>query len=576
MSSTQATPATMSTPSCRRPELVAPAGDRDCLRAAVENGADAIYFGLDSGFNARARAVNFRLEELPEVMDFLRRRGLKGYVTLNTVVFSGELARLEETVRKVAEAGADAVMVQDLGLARLIRQVCPELPMHASTQMTFTSAECLAVVESLGFDRVVLPRELSIREIAKIHAQNAYRTGGLRPRGPLRGLLRAVPHQRVARRTLGQSRPVCPGLPHALRAGLRRPDVGPGPAKIPAQPAGPGGLRPVARALAAGVSALKIEGRLKTADYVANITRNYRTAIETALAGRPVEFAPRQVEEMEVSFSRGFSHGWLEGCDHKALVPGLSLDQAGRAGWARCGRGPRPGRRSSSCVRCAAATAWSSRATAAKKPRRADASTRSFSRAARWPEPSPSGLVELTFAHGAIDFQRALPGPKGYGRPTIPSSPGGFARRTPGPIRSVACRWTSRSRPAWAARCESPAGPPPGPPAGIVIRFSAGRSPQASAHRTAAPPATRPVGRHRLRACHSGGVHRGPADGPLERAGQAPSRDGRESGRQPGRAAPAHNRPPARCWPPCGRCRRPLPSGKVGCVQKASYGRVPH
>ena len=171
MSSTQEIPATVHAPSLRRPELLAPAGDRDCLRAAVENGADAVYFGLDSGFNARARAANFRLEELPEVMDFLRRRGLKGYVALNTVVFSGELERLEETVRQVAAAGADAVMVQDLGLARLIRQVCPELPMHASTQMTLTSAECLAVVESLGFERVVLPRELSIREIAKIHAQ---------------------------------------------------------------------------------------------------------------------------------------------------------------------------------------------------------------------------------------------------------------------------------------------------------------------------------------------------------------------------------------------------------------------
>src|SRR5438270_13539537 len=90
-----------------RPELLAPAGDRDCIRAAIENGADAVYFGLDTGFNARARAKNFSPEELPEVMALLRRRGLKGYVTVNTLVFSSELATLEEHIRQIAAAGVD-------------------------------------------------------------------------------------------------------------------------------------------------------------------------------------------------------------------------------------------------------------------------------------------------------------------------------------------------------------------------------------------------------------------------------------------------------------------------------------
>ena len=116
-----------------RPELLAPAGSVECIRAAVENGADAVYFGLDVGFNARARAVNFPVEQLNETMSELHRRGVKGYVTLNTLIFSDELAEVEALVRKIAEAGVDAVLVQDLGVARLIRAICPDLPMHAST-----------------------------------------------------------------------------------------------------------------------------------------------------------------------------------------------------------------------------------------------------------------------------------------------------------------------------------------------------------------------------------------------------------------------------------------------------------
>jgi len=154
-----------------RPELVAPAGDWDCLRAAVENGADAVYFGLNCGHNARMRAANFRTEELTAVMAHLHRRGMKGYVTLNTLVFSSELADIEQTVRDLVRAGADAVLVQDLGLVRLIREICPDLSIHASTQMTLTSAEGMEVARQLGVERVVAARELSLDEIRRIHEQ---------------------------------------------------------------------------------------------------------------------------------------------------------------------------------------------------------------------------------------------------------------------------------------------------------------------------------------------------------------------------------------------------------------------
>ena len=125
-------------------------------RAAVENGADAVYFGLDAGFNARARATNISLESLDELMAFLHGRQVRGYLTLNTLVFSDELPNVEAIVRRVAAAGVDAVLVQDLGLARLVRAICPRLAIHASTQMTLTSAETIRAIENLGIERVVL------------------------------------------------------------------------------------------------------------------------------------------------------------------------------------------------------------------------------------------------------------------------------------------------------------------------------------------------------------------------------------------------------------------------------------
>ena len=156
-----------------RAELMAPAGDWDCVRAAIENGADAVYFGLQSGFNARTRAANFREDELPGLLALLHRRGLKGYVALNTLAFPSELEDVERTVRHVAGAGVDAVLVQDLGVLQLIRAVCPALTVHASTQMTLTSAEGLRVVEQLGVRRVVLARELSLAEIRRIRPQTS-------------------------------------------------------------------------------------------------------------------------------------------------------------------------------------------------------------------------------------------------------------------------------------------------------------------------------------------------------------------------------------------------------------------
>jgi putative protease len=310
-------------------ELLAPAGDWDCVRAAIENGADAVYFGLDVGFNARARAANFPLEDLPRLMHTLHLRGLKGYATLNVLVFSDELAEFARVIEQVAAAGVDAVLVQDVGAARLIKTICPELALHASTQMTLTSAETIALAETLGMERVVVARELSIDEILSIRKQTqmpleVFVHGALCVAYSGQCLTSESLGGRSANR--GQCAQAC-RLPYDLVCDGRDVDLGPQKYLLSPQDLAAYALAP--ELIAAGVSSFKIEGRLKTAEYVANITRHYRTAIDTALAGKPVAFTPREVEEMELSFSRGFSPGWLQGCDHKMLVPATSSAKRG-------------------------------------------------------------------------------------------------------------------------------------------------------------------------------------------------------------------------------------------------------
>src|SRR5438874_866352 len=152
---------------CRVPELLAPAGDWACAKAAVENGADAIYFGLEK-FNARMRAHNFTEADLPGLMEFLHRRGVKGYVTFNTLVFADELVEAEQYLRAMISSGVDAAIVQDVGICRLIRGLSSDFPIHASTQMTITSAGGVEFARELGCNLVVLARECSLKEIAKI------------------------------------------------------------------------------------------------------------------------------------------------------------------------------------------------------------------------------------------------------------------------------------------------------------------------------------------------------------------------------------------------------------------------
>ena len=312
-----------------RPELLAPAGSRESVRAAIENGADAVYFGLDCGFNARVRAANFHPDELPDVMSELHRRGVLGFVTLNTLAFSNELEEVEQLIRLAAQAGVDALLVQDIGVARLAQALCPELPLHASTQMTLTSTECIEVARELGLERVVLARELSIREIAEIRKQTdipleAFVHGALCVAYSGQCLTSESLGGRSANR--GHCAQAC-RLPYELVCDGE--DVDFGEVKYLLSPQDLAAYDLIPELIDAGISSLKIEGRLKQPEYVANITRHYRDAIESAVNGGLVQLDATAVQEMELSFSRGFSPGWLGGCDHKMLVPGLSSAKRG-------------------------------------------------------------------------------------------------------------------------------------------------------------------------------------------------------------------------------------------------------
>lgn len=393
----------------QRPELLAPAGDLVCARAAVENGADAVYFGLDAGFNARARATNISLEKLDELLALLHGRGVKGYLTLNTLVFTDELAGVEELIRRVAAAGIDAVLVQDLGVARLVREICPQLSVHASTQMTMTSAETIRAASTLGVERVVLARELSLDEIRKINQQSqmpleAFVHGALCVAYSGQCLTSESLGGRSANR--GQCAQAC-RLPYELVCDGR--DVDLGEQQYLLSPQDLAAFDLVNELIDAGVCSLKIEGRLKTPEYVANITRHYRQAIDQAMAGRAAEFSARDVEEMELSFSRGFSPGWLGGCDHKMLVPATSSAKRGvLLGQVRGVRGERVAVELRAQIKRGDGIVFAGNRAAGQE--QGGRVYEVFAGHRSLTEPVEAGIVELTFAHGAIDFAQLAAG----------------------------------------------------------------------------------------------------------------------------------------------------------------------
>jgi len=309
------------TPMAPRPELLSPAGDWVALRAAVANGADAVYFGL-TAFNARARAANFTLDELPEVMGYLHAHNVRGFVALNILIFADELPDVVEFVKAIATAGVDAVIVQDLGLVALIRKISPTLAIHGSTQMTLTEPRGIEFVRKLGVERVVLARELSLADIRKVTAATTvpvevFIHGALCVAYSGQCLTSEALGGRSANR--GQCAQACRMTYEMIVDGAPR-DLGDKAYLLSPQDLAAYDL--IAPLIAAGVISFKIEGRLKGGPYVAATTNTYRNAIDAALAEQEFHLTRREELDLAQTFSRGLTTGFLDGVNHQKLVRG--------------------------------------------------------------------------------------------------------------------------------------------------------------------------------------------------------------------------------------------------------------
>jgi len=308
-------------------ELLAPAGDTASLLAAINAGADAVYFGVDCGFNARARARNFQVSNLGETLQIIHDHGRRGYLTLNTLVFDHELPQIERLVTSAAEAGVDALIIQDIGIARLVQSLVPSLPMHASTQMTCTDPESVQFAQGLGAQRVTLARELSLTDIALIREKTdlqleVFVHGALCISYSGQCLTSEAIGGRSANR--GACAQAC-RLPYEL---VVDGSVIPTDARYLLSPLDLDASRLVPQLLALGVSAIKIEGRLKGPEYVAAATQLYRKAIAAAMGNGPEPDVADQ-ELAAQMFSRGASPGFLNGSNHQQLVDATHCDHIG-------------------------------------------------------------------------------------------------------------------------------------------------------------------------------------------------------------------------------------------------------
>ena len=288
-------------------ELLAPAGDENALIAAVQNGADAVYLGTGA-FNARRNAANFDGDALDRAVAYCHARGVKVHVTLNTLVTPDELHALNGAIDAVYRSGADAVIVQDFGVVRAVRQRAPQLQLHASTQMAVHNRQGVAFLAKHGFDRAVLARELTFEEMAECAAQ------GIEIETFVHGALCVACSGQCLMSSLVGGRSGNRGLCAQ-------------PCRLPWRLDGRDGhllstrdlcaLYDLGKLRAAGVSSLKIEGRMKRAEYVAVTVAAYRRALDALYEGRATDMEGERAELLQMfnrgGFTRGYGPGVSEG-----------------------------------------------------------------------------------------------------------------------------------------------------------------------------------------------------------------------------------------------------------------------
>ena len=305
-------------------ELLSPVGDFECLKAAVQNGADSVYFGA-SNFNARASATNFDLTNLKDAIAYAKLRGVKTHLTLNTLIKNEEFEDALLLAEKAYEFGIDAIIVQDLGLAKKLIDTFPDLPIHASTQMTIHNLEGVKQAEKLGFKRVVLSRELSLDEITYICSNTnleieTFIHGALCISYSGQCLFSSMIGGRSGNR--GRCAQPC-RLPYKLEAKnvSKANDFNVSKEGYLLSTRDLCGLEFIPDLINAGVMCFKIEGRMKSPEYVATVTRIYRKYIDLALSSKPYVIDEKDKRDLMQVFNRGgFSTGHLANTPNKDLV----------------------------------------------------------------------------------------------------------------------------------------------------------------------------------------------------------------------------------------------------------------
>ena len=298
-------------------ELLSPVGDFDCLKAAVQNGADAVYFGANS-FSARAFASNFDDNTLEQAINYAKVRGVKTNLTLNTLIKNDEMYNAIALAKKAYEFGIDAIIVQDLGLAKYLIKNFPGLPVHASTQMSVHNLDGVIALQKMGFSRVVLSRELSLKEIEYICKNSdieieVFVHGALCISYSGQCLFSSMIGGRSGNR--GKCAQPC-RLPYDLLENDKIIDKG-----YLLSPRDLCGLEFLPQLIKSGVNCLKIEGRMKTPEYVATVTRIYRKYID--LAEKNISFEIDEIDKQDLLqvFNRGgFSNGHLDSNSNQKLI----------------------------------------------------------------------------------------------------------------------------------------------------------------------------------------------------------------------------------------------------------------
>lgn len=298
-------------------DLLSPVGDFECLKAAVQNGADSVYFGANL-FSARAFANNFNLEELKQAIEYAKIRGVKTNLTLNILIKEDEFEDAIFLATKAYEFGIDAIIVQDLGLAERLIEMFPDLPIHASTQMTIHNLNGAIQLEKMGFKRIVLARELSINEIDYI-----CKNTNLEIECFIHGALCiSYSGQCLFSSMIGGrsgNRGKCAGpcrLPYELLQDNKKIDFG-----YLLSTRDLCGLEYIPSLIDAGVNCLKIEGRMKSPEYVATVTRIYRKYIDLASSNNPYIIDENDKKELMQVFNRGmYCSGHFENTPNKNLV----------------------------------------------------------------------------------------------------------------------------------------------------------------------------------------------------------------------------------------------------------------